>query len=264
MSGQSEVFLEVVTRTFGGRPTLLAANSASLQAQTSSAWTQTFVYDYARRGCPAANRSMAFFAPKGRYVWLLDDDDICIRPTLVAELQEIAQLNAPDVIFMRMDHGPLGVLPGGLQWGNRRLHHGHIGVSAFVVSRDTWMQYREHWAEVYAGDYEFIKAVAAERTVRVYWHDVIASSVQRISRGATEEETAMRFRALQTVRVLIGGQVLELVSGREYEIRSPNAHDLVRAGYVTPIVAPEAAPETAAVEPSSQAVAPKAAKKRVA
>jgi hypothetical protein len=101
-----------------------------------------------------------------------------------------ATLNAPDVILMRMDHGPLGVLPGGAQWGQRALVRGQIGVSAFVVTGDIWRAFGACWAERYDGDYDFIAKVVANRTVQIYWHDVIASRVQRISRGQPEQVTA--------------------------------------------------------------------------
>jgi hypothetical protein len=261
-SEQPGVFLEIVTRTFGGRPNMLAANMASLREQTSGDWVQTLLVDEERRGVAYANKQMRTLTPEARYLWLLDDDDLCIRPTLVAELAEIAQLNAPDVIFIRMDHGPkLGILPGGLQWGNRKLMHGHIGCSGFVVSRETWLRFRQCWGESYHGDFEFISVVAAGKDVRVYWHDCIASRVQRVSNGESEGRvTAMKYRANTDVRVLLGGRVLELVAGREYELDAPEAPDLVRAGYVTPVIAP-VAPESAAVAPSERAVVPKATPK---
>lgn len=257
MSEQSDVFLEIVTRTFMQRPNLLVANREALLAQTSDAWKQTLLVDYHRRGVIYANKAMRLFTPSGRYVWLLDDDDICIRPTLVQELQEIAQLNAPDVIFLRMDHGELGVLPDESQWGNRRLHHGHIGCSGFVVRDETWMAFRHNWGESYHGDFEFISAVAADKQVRVYWHDVIASRVQRISRGASEEEMAVRYKANRDVRVLVSGRVAAMTAGQVYELLPQDAVELVRAGFVTPIV-----PEVAAVAPSERAVAPKSKAKR--
>jgi hypothetical protein len=260
MYAQSKLpLLEIVTRTFGGRPNQLAANMASLREQTSGDWVQTLLVDEERRGVAYANKQMRTLTPEGRYIWLLDDDDLCIRPGLVAELAEIAELNAPDVIFIRMDHGPrLGILPGGLQWGHRELHHGHIGCSGFVVRRETWLQFREHWGDSYHGDFEFISAVAADKTVRVYWHDCIASKVQRVSNGESEgERTAMKYKA---VNVLVGGRVLGLRQGETYEIESSDAGDMVRAGYLQPLVA-KSAPEVAAVAPSEQAVVSLAAPK---
>jgi hypothetical protein len=177
--------LEIITRTYK-RPTLLAANEASLRAFTSRDWMQTKLIDETGRGVAWANVRLSAYVPEGRYVWVLDDDDICIRPTLVDELEEIATLNAPDVILMRMDHGPLGVLPDAGQWGHRKVERGRIGVSSFIVARGVWQAFAGCWREQYDGDFDFIAAVLADKSVRIYWHDVVASRVQRISRGLPE------------------------------------------------------------------------------
>ena len=179
-------FLEVLTRTFQ-RPHLLAANQASLQAQTSPDWHQTVLVDDVGIGMDAAQARLAEHAPQliGEWIWILDDDDICIRPQLVEELHTLVVLYAPDVIMLRMDHGPLGVLPDDKHWGKRPVR-GQIGCSAFVVVRQVW-QWHASWWRVggYEADYAFINSVWEEKP-RIVWHDVIASRVQRISKGAPE------------------------------------------------------------------------------
>lgn len=179
-------FLEVVTRCFQ-RPLMLKRNQASLWAQTCSDFKQTLLMDNLGLGIVWAAENLGKYAPHlvGEYVWLLDDDDECIRPTLVAELKEIALLGRPEVIMLKMDHGPLGVLPPAEDWG-RTVGLGRVGCSAYVVRREVWQAHAGAWFPgEYASDYRFIAAVF-ESGPRVYWHDVVASRVQRISRGKPE------------------------------------------------------------------------------
>lgn len=179
-------FLEVLTRAYR-RPTMLAVNQASIAAQTSPDWVQTLMIDEIGIGIGAAAEAMAAHAPclTGRFIWVLDDDDMCIRPTLVEELQAIDDDEGPDVIMLKMDHGPLGILPDDNHW-QRPPVYGYIGVSAFVVRRELWQQHAPALRPgQYHSDHRFIASVFEARP-KVYWFDVIASRVQRISNGVPE------------------------------------------------------------------------------
>lgn len=180
------MFLEVLTRCYK-RPAMLAVNMASLENQTDQDWEQTFLIDTVGRGIGWSYQNLAAYAPEltGAYIWILDDDDVCARVELVGELKAIAWVHdRPDVIMVRMDHGPLGVLPGPLGWLGRPAQ-GDIGVSAYIVRQDVWKAHSAAFGAHYAGDYDFIASVF-DSEPRIYWHDVIASRVQRISKGAIE------------------------------------------------------------------------------
>ena len=180
-------FLEILTRTYR-RPRMLAKNKASLYRQTCADWQQTIIVDEVGRGIPWAQANLATVAPRlvGDYIWILDDDDECTRPSLVEELKVISE-NDPDVIMLRMDHGPLGVLPDDNRW-NRRPAYGHIGVSGYVVKRQVWQAHANAWlGGCYHSDFDFINSIfTVSPDVEVFWHDVIASRVQRISEGVPE------------------------------------------------------------------------------
>lgn len=179
-------FLEVITRCYK-RPVMLAANQASLQEQSCHDWIQTLLVDEIGCGVGWANGNLAAYAPKlvGDYIWILDDDDVCIRDTFAAELKSIVDQYKPDVVFVKMDHAELGVLPDAESWGLQP-EGARIGTSAFVVKREVWQAHAGAWRSAhYASDFDFIAAVWASKPT-VYWYDVIASRVQRISRGAAE------------------------------------------------------------------------------
>jgi hypothetical protein len=134
---------------------------------------------------PWAGAQLAEYSPQCPYVWILDDDDICIHPPLIAELKQITAQHDPDVIMLKMDHGPRGILPDGDYWG-RTPAIAHVGCSAYVVHRAIWLVHQEAWRQGgYSADYSFIGSVFS-REPRAYWHDVIASRVQQIGLGMPE------------------------------------------------------------------------------
>jgi hypothetical protein len=176
--------LRVLTRCYR-RPAMLQRNIASLCAQSSDDWEQTLLVDTVGVGVPAAQRVLAEQGRylEGAYVWVLDDDDECIRPTLVEELQGIAAMHDPDVVMVRMERNG-AELPEPAYWG-RAPQVGHVTCSGYIVRRALWQQHADAWGAHYSGDFDFIAAVFATDP-EVYWHDVVASAVQRISYGEPE------------------------------------------------------------------------------
>lgn len=176
--------LEVVTRCYK-RPAMLAANQVSLARQTDSDWTQTLLVDEVGIGVVAANAELATVHPVGRYVWVLDDDDLCVSDTLVADLRTIVAEHDPDLIFVRFDHHWLGVLPPSYNWRNMPICGG-IGGSGVIARADLWLRCRGEWATGrYESDYDYVLH-AYNSAGKVYWHDAVVGKVQRISYGAIE------------------------------------------------------------------------------
>jgi hypothetical protein len=178
--------LEIATRTYQ-RPHYLADNIASVQALGSDV-LHTILRDEVGIGVAAANARLAEFVPSAEYVWVLDDDDLCIYEDLVADLRGITALHGRvPAIIVRMDHGaPLGILPSAGGW-QRPPHEAGIGASAMITRRDVWLRHRHGWATGrYASDFDFINSVWATWQRSIVWHDIIASRCQRISRGLPE------------------------------------------------------------------------------
>lgn len=166
---------------------MLMANIRSLMAQSISDWEQAFLVDSVGLGIGASYKRMAHFEPIGAWIWILDDDDVCVHDALVADLRHIVDANpAVQVVMVRMDHGDeLGILPDEAVWQKEPIM-GHLGVSSYIVRRDVWQRHKAAFTSgTYASDFDFIADVWREQPV-VVWHDVVASRVQRISHGATE------------------------------------------------------------------------------
>jgi hypothetical protein len=179
-------FLEVLTRVFR-RPRMLLANILSLEAQTDPDWQQTMLVDGEGRGVGAAQASLANFAAfvTGQYVWILDDDDLCTRPRLVQEVKAIVSEHHPNVVMVRMDHRNGRVLPDDAHW-QREPQLSYIGCSAYIVKRQVWQRFAPVFGEgKYTSDFDFIDAVLSSDP-DIYWFDVVASRVQRVSMGAPE------------------------------------------------------------------------------
>lgn len=179
-------FLEVLTRCYK-RPQMLAANIASMEAQTDLDYTHTFLVDDIGRGVEWSYANMRDYAPKltGDYIWILDDDDECVEPTLIETLKTIVGKHDPDIVMLHMYHGQWGVKPS-YSWGNKP-EIGDIGCSAYIVRRDIWQHHAElAWKETrYQSDFDFITSIF-EGGYKVAWYDVVASRVQKISQGAIE------------------------------------------------------------------------------
>lgn len=186
------MFLEILTRTFNKRPGMLVQNWDSLTSQTCDDWEQTLLIDDVGRGVAWSTENMARYAPKlvGEYIWILDDDDLCIRNTLVAELKAIVARDDPDLIMLRMDHGAYGILPPNDLW-RAEPERGQIGMSAFVAKRELWQM----CAHVlipgrYDGDFDMALELY-DRAECVYWHDVVASRIQWVGVGRPERKGYM-------------------------------------------------------------------------
>lgn len=190
-------FLEVLTRCYA-RPESLKVNQASLDAQTDADWQQTMLVDDVGRGVAWANRNLGAYGPQlvGDYIWILDDDDECVRPTLVAELKAIVAEHHPDVIMLRTDCGNYGVLPPDDLWGHAP-RYTQVSMSNFVVRREIWQAYAGAFPLAQAGDYAFVHAVVQGVGLEnVYWHDVLAMRIQWKGGGRPESRKPVGERML--------------------------------------------------------------------
>ncbi len=182
-------FLEVLTRCHPQRPAMLERNQASLKLQTFYDWEQVLLKDDVGRGVAWANENLSMYRTDADYVWVLDDDDECVRPSLFRELHQIAELDEPDVIFIKMDlRERHGVLPRRPLWGGEPIA-AEIASSCIVTSGDVWNRHAGAWnTGGLMGDWGFIHSVWQD-DVKVFWHDAVGArsqSANGASFGAAE------------------------------------------------------------------------------
>jgi hypothetical protein len=181
------MLLEVLTRTHK-RPKALERNRKSVANLPSSLYRHVIFEDAAGVGIGATYDAFAAYTPVGEWVWILDDDDECILPTLAHWVKTISQEKPEvDVIMVKMDHGSeLGILPDDSTW-RWGVAEGKQGCSSFIVRRHTWQQCKHAFTPGhYASDWTFIKAVF-DSGAMVHWLDKVASRTQNGRHmGATE------------------------------------------------------------------------------
>jgi hypothetical protein len=175
-------FLSVITRCYK-RPTLLARNVASLEAQTDQDYERVLTEDIEGRGIGWANRVLSTVEPAGVYVMVLDDDDMLIDNQAI-EKMKIATVDRPALVIFKADHQELGILPSGSVWNNRPIG-GQIGSISFISRRDIWERHIHAFGVNSGGDYNYLRNVWQTKP-SVVWLDEVLAGVQRISRGKPE------------------------------------------------------------------------------
>lgn len=142
--------------------------------------------DDARRGVAWAVGNLRNVEACGEYVWVLDDDDLCSWPSLVAELKEIAaEHDWPDVIMVRALHERFGLLPSNDNWEQAPVL-GNVGTSCYIVRRDVWNAHRAAWVDRYDGDFYWIDHLWHTPGLRWHWHNEIAAYYPQQSLGEAE------------------------------------------------------------------------------
>lgn len=175
-------FLTVITRTIPRRVELLDENQRSLARQYDQDYEQIVIVDEEERGVAWANGMMAerdwSEIIDGEYVMILDDDDRLAHPHVIAELKMMAA--GKDLLVVRMDHGPRGILPNPLE----DIRRARIGCSAVIPRREVFLKAVKHYEPAYDGDFDYIEACLqyARTSTRL---DYIASEVMQI--GAVTE-----------------------------------------------------------------------------
>lgn len=178
--------IEVLTRHFAKRPTLLRVQQASLARQSSSAWFQTLLADTEGRGVAWANAQLAKHTPRGEYIWILDDDDECICDTWIGDLHLLIEAHAPSVVWVKNEVHGHGILPEPDYW-RERPQFAHVAMSGFVVERDLYNRCKDAFRVERGADCLFAQAIYDLTPLeKQYWHDCCVMRTQRVSRGRPE------------------------------------------------------------------------------
>jgi len=187
-------FLTVVTRHMPARWQLLERNTASLHAQSDPDYSQVTLVDELGSGFERANELLAMAAPMvtGRYVLILDDDDVMEAADGIAALKAAVVDNigahpgtyGPPAIIFRGRHADLGVLP--VRSWQARPQVGDIGSFDFILRADVYREFaRARGASAYAQDHALIEAVYDRHAPEIVWLDKVICAADRRRMGST-------------------------------------------------------------------------------
>jgi len=188
-----------MTRHLYNRPASLEHLKRSLVQQTVQDYEHIILTDDFGIGVTEANKMFWHHRdrPRGRYVYMIDDDDLLTDTTFVAELKRITVQENPDIIVFKFawpGGEQAGYLPDDAYW-RKPPARGHIHTCCFAVERQLWRKYiwafgwHENGASVgRPGDYFFLAKIWETRKPRVHWHDKIVGELMRIGNGRPEPE----------------------------------------------------------------------------
>lgn len=175
------MFLEILTRTFPGRPYYLKRCQESLTHLRDPDWSQRIIMDEAGRGVEWANANMGTIQADGDWIWVLDDDDVCCYYDLIGDLKALVRKTKPDIVIVRSYHAQWNMLPPYERWLQRPIM-GQIGPSCVVVRRDVWNAFHHAWTPTYAGDFWYINTLW-DAKLKIAWLPITAAYQTQQSRG---------------------------------------------------------------------------------
>jgi len=180
-----------VTRCYK-KPKALAICRQSVKQQTDKDYEQVFIIDRKGRGRLEADRALAKFKyhNSGKYVMVLDDDDMIISNTFISEIKAISKkANHPDVIIWRGIIHPYGSgdpLPRkNNMWGVRPLLC-QIGSFCFCVKNEVYREHIHKFDHEDVSDFHFINSLFTAKCSSC-WVDKIYVRTQKKSYGKAED-----------------------------------------------------------------------------
>lgn len=181
-----DTFLTIITPTYK-RPLLLAANKATVAAQSCRDYVQLIMADTAGYGIDGMFQHLAALADqiRSRYVYVLCDDDIFIDVDAVSVLRTIARCEDPEVMMFKAFVGSFGILPSPDIW-EHTVKHGKVDLLNYVVRTDVWRAHAEAFTRGgYAGDWTFIEDVfrCGHKPI---WVDRVFAAAFKTSHGRPE------------------------------------------------------------------------------
>lgn len=183
----AQPFLTIITRHLPGRESLLERNQASLRAQTDPDYEQIVITDLDTGGFKQAVAMLrsAAHTLNGRYVLILDDDDVIEDRHAISLLKSAVGAGLAPAVIFRGRHAELGVLPG-YSW-LREPVRGDIGVFDFILRADIYKTFVETpILNAYAFDHDLISAVYAAHGSEIVWLDRVICAADLRRMGALQ------------------------------------------------------------------------------
>lgn len=188
--------LTIITRTCD-RPHLLARNQAMLECQQEKDFEVKLIKDDKGRGLYWANRQIAKARGtlKGRYVWILDDDDFCLSDSFVWSFKVNQNIwDRPDVVVAK---GWIleKQMPTPRTWYKFPVR-GEIAAPNVIVKRELFDKYCHLWNRERAGDFAYISGIFSGKPSVRWWEKFIFYADP--SCGHSEAEKCQLNEALQS------------------------------------------------------------------
>lgn len=180
-----DIFLTLYTPTYK-RPRLLERCVESVCVQTCKDFEQIIVRDEVGIGIAGMFREIGEHLREmhGKYVYILQDDDVLSDPEAVGELKAFAVENKyPQVIMVRnVKRGRL--LP---TYWKQAPQLGHVDLGSYVVRKDIFVKNVYRFGPRYEGDFDFISELW-NQGYGFAWHDRLFATAQALGLGRPESE----------------------------------------------------------------------------
>jgi hypothetical protein len=178
-------FLSIVCRRHPKRPTYYKQHIQSLLSQSCKRFHHIALCDLKGKGVPFANKMLYTEMKRitGNYVFILDDDNILNNNSFVADIKEIVEEHAPDVIMIKGIRNNK-VYPTDTVWKNKP-QFAHIDMANFIVTKEVYQRHAQKFCINRGADYNFIADVFKQK-YKIFWQDKIYSSALSVSFGKEE------------------------------------------------------------------------------
>jgi len=186
----SNALMSFVTRCYA-RPRQLFSCITFLSRQTSPDYEHVILVDEVGIGVEKANGMFALpqniERVRGKYVYIIDSDDIVTYYNLVSEIKQISEESDPDVIIVQCVHENGVPLPPDYDWLKYPVP-AHVGSSSFVVRNEIWKEHIHLFGDsgVYHGDYIFACELF-EHDYKFHWLQKVVAHSLRQNQGVINE-----------------------------------------------------------------------------
>jgi hypothetical protein len=179
-------FLSIVTRTHK-RPIQLLQCLESISKMTDNDYENVLLVDSSDRGIGVGAANGMFARNKhrihGKWVYILDDDNILIDNDLLKSIKKIDNKEHPDVIMFRISHEGL-VLPEDSHW-KKAPEIKHVDSSCLAVRKEIWDRHIASFNKPSCGDFFFARELY-NKGYKFYWHDRVVMYMAAQHNGSAE------------------------------------------------------------------------------
>jgi hypothetical protein len=127
---------------------------------------------------------------EGRYVMVLDDDNMIVYPDFVREFRDLVETDHPDMVLFHAEIKGQGIYP----WWNHAPVPGHIDWMCYAVKRGLWQKHMKTINNVRLGarsecnDSRFASFCYQDTKAVIWWNKLVATTQRGPGRCRPETE----------------------------------------------------------------------------